>query len=346
MRSILNKKAFLTVAGVATLAFSLTGCGANDNAAGGNVTGGEQNVNLIFAEVNPADTVVGQTGHFFADRVYYLSGGTINIDIQGGGVLGSEEHVLSSMIGGAGAIHMARISTFALNAFGAETSRMLGAPFTFADRDHFWNFATSDLAEPFLNETLELGLPFRSLFHGEEGFRHFFTRTEVSGIEDLHNMNLRVPGDPIMVGLVEGIGAHAVSIPFTELYSALQTGVVDGAEQPITNYEANAFPEVAPYLILNGHTLGVIQFIMMDDVWQGLSENQQNAITQASAEAQAFNRELAERLDQEALDRMVGAGVTIVEVEDLDPWRGAVANVIAENISGFEDLYDQIQAMQ
>ena len=114
----------------------------------------------------------------------------------------------------------------------------------------------SDLAPEFLNEPQTLGLPLRGIFYGEEGFRHFFTKDPVADIGDLAGMKLRVSNDPVMNGLVEGLGASPTVVSFGELYSALQTGVVDGAEQPIANYKSNAFPEVANNLILDGHTLG------------------------------------------------------------------------------------------
>ena len=357
------KKRLLALLIVAVLVFGLVACANNNDAPSPEPTPAETPadttpaeptepsddpvVRLVYAEVNPLDTTVGQVATTFRDKVYELSGGTVVIDVQASGVLGSEEHVLDDMIGGLGTIQMARISAFALNPRGAEMSRLLGIPFAFESREHFWNFATSDLADEFLQESLDLGLNIRGLFYGEEGFRHFFTRDAIAGIEDLAGMQLRVSTDPVMVGLVEGIGANAVVVPFTELYSALQTGVVDGAEQPITNYEANAFPEVAPYLILNGHTLGVIQIIILEDVWQNeLTENQRNAITEAIAYVQAFNQRLAEEADQASLERMRAAGVTIVDVPDLAPWVEAVSDVVAENAAALPELFEQIRNMR
>ena len=81
-----------------------------------------------------------------------------------------------------------------------------------------------------------------------------------------------------MNGMVEGLGANPTVVSFGELYSALQTGVVDGAEQPIANYKSNAFPEVANNLILDGHTLGAVQAVITDNAWNKLTENQQAAV--------------------------------------------------------------------
>ena len=103
---------------------------------------------LVYAEVNPLEgTIVGQTATAFKEKVEELSGGSITIDIQANGVLGAESDVLDTMLGGGGTIDMARISAFALTSYGGEKSSLLSVPFTFVSRDHFWNFATSDLAQ-------------------------------------------------------------------------------------------------------------------------------------------------------------------------------------------------------
>ena len=193
-------------------------------------------VTLVYAEVNPLEgTIVGQTATAFKEKVEELSGGSITIDIQANGVLGAESDVLDTMLGGGGTIDMARISAFALTSYGGEKSSLLSVPFTFVNRDHFWNFATSDLAQEFLLEPHENGSGIRGLFYGEEGFRHFFTVKPISGMEDLAGMKIRVSNDPIMTGMVEGLGANPTVVAMGELYSALQTGVVDAAEQPIAN---------------------------------------------------------------------------------------------------------------
>jgi len=314
----------------------------------GNVGGvaDDPKVTLVYAEVNPLDTIVGQAATFFKDKVAELSGGSIVIDVQASGVLGSENDILDSMLGGGNTVDMARISAFALTSYGTKKSVLLSLPFTFENRAHFWNFAGSDLAAEFLNEPQELGLPLRGIFYGEEGFRHFFTKKEISGIEDLAGMKLRVSNDPVMNGLVEGLNASPTVVSFGELYSALQTGVVDGAEQPIANYKSNSFHEVAPCMILDGHTLGAVQCIITDNGWNKMTEAQQNALMEAAALTQTFIAELSETAENEVLGQLKAEGVTIVEVPDKSAWVNASQKVIEDNTAGMEDLYQQIQNMK
>jgi len=299
-------------------------------------------IRIIYADVNPIDTIVGQTATTFRDKVYELSNGSIIIDVRAGGVLGSEEHKMDDMIAGIGTMQMSRFSTFVFNARGARLSSLLQMPFIFESREHFWNFAHSDLAQDLLGESLELGLGMRSLFFGEEGFRHFFTRNPVTGLESFQGLQLRVPPDPITVGMVEAIGASAVVIPFTDLYTALSTGVVDGAEQPVINYEANVFNEPAPNLILNGHTMGIWQVVILESVWQSMTDNQRNAMQEAAAYTMEFVRTSSERLEQESLERLRARGVNVVDVPDKGPWIEAVSSVVEANIVGMEDIFQQI----
>lgn len=299
-------------------------------------------VTLVYAEVNPLDTIVGKTDQAFKDKVEELSGGSIKIDLQASGVLGAENDVLDTMLGGGGTIDMSRISAFALTTYGAAKSKLLSIPYTFAGREHYWNFVNSELAPEFLMEPNELGLGVRGLFYGEEGFRHFFSKNPINGIDEIKGLKIRVSSDPVMTGMVTSLGANATVVSMNELYSALQTGVVDAAEQPIANYKGNAFQEVAPNLILDGHTLGAIQVIMTDEAWDKLTENQQKAVTEAAKYASDYNKTLSEDKEKEILEGLKAEGVNVVEVTDITPWQEACKDVITENTKDNAETYQQI----
>ena len=304
-------------------------------------------ITLTYAEVNPLEgTIVGQMATDFKTKVEELSGGSIIIDIQASGVLGSEAQVLDAILGGGDTVDISRISAFALTSYGCNKAKLLSIPYTFVNRQHFWNFANSDLAQEFLNEPQELDLPLRGLFYGEEGFRHFFFTNEVSGIEDLKGLKIRVSDDPVMNGMVNNLGANPTVVAFTELYSALQTGVVDGAEQPIANYKSNAFPEVAPYLLLDGHTLGAIQVVITDGAWAKLSEEQQGWIMEAGKYASENNAQISEAKENEVLEGLKADGYTVIEVEDKSAWTAACQATITENTADQAELYQQLVDMQ
>jgi TRAP-type C4-dicarboxylate transport system substrate-binding protein len=248
------------------------------------------------------------------------------------------------MIGGVGTIDMARLSVSTLTGYGVPKSALLCLPFTFADRDHFWNFAASDLAQEFLDEPYEDGIGLHGLFLGEEGFRHIFTNKPVSSLDELQGLKIRVSTDPTMVAMINALGANATVVAYGELYQSLQSGVVDGAENPVGNYKANSFYEVAPNLILDGHQLGVIELVITDMAWNKLTEAQQECIKIAAKECQEYNKELSEQIEEDTLAEL-GDAITVVEV-DKQEWIDKCADVIAEATKDYADLYQAIEDLK
>lgn len=360
------KKKLLSLILVGVMAFSMTACGLNkaeepaaetpvaeepkaEEPAAEEPAAEEpaaepaaEAITLVMTEVNPETSIVGQMDLEFKNQVEKLSNGSILIDLQASGVRGSENDVLDEMLSGSSSIDISRISAFALTSYGGEKSKLLSIPYTWKNREHYWNFATSDLAKEFLAEPSENGFGVRGLFYGEEGFRHFFSNKPLDSIDSLKGMKIRVSNDPVMVGMVNGLGADATEVAFTELYTALQSGVVDAAEQPIANYESNKFPEVAPNMILDGHTLGAVQVIITDEAWNKLSAEQQDILMQAGEAASKFCREKSESMEKEILDKLKANGATITEVTDNAPWAEACKTVIEENTKDQADLYQQL----
>lgn len=307
----------------------------------------EEPITLTYAEVNPLDgTIVGEMAKAFKEKTEELTNGSVIIDIQAGGVLGSEDQILDDLLSGGTITDIGRFSAFAFTQYDCNKAMLLSIPYTFVSEDHFWNFAASDLAKEFLNEPEELGLGMKGLCYGEEGFRHFFFTKEVNGLEDLKGLKLRVSSDPIMTGMVSGLGASATTVAFTELFSALDSGVVDGAEQPIANYLSNSFQIPAPYVIKDGHTLGAIQIVITDNALAKLNEEQQAAIQEAADYASQVCREKVAEIEGETYEKLAADNVTVVEVEDKAPWIAACQQVIEENTSSQAELYQQIVDMQ
>ncbi|MCR4817884.1 MAG: TRAP transporter substrate-binding protein [Fretibacterium sp.] len=304
-------------------------------------------VKLTYAEVNPVKgTIVGQVALSFKQKVEELSGGEIVIDIQDSGVLGSEAQVLDGILGGGDTVDISRISAFALTSYGCQKAMLLSIPYTFVSREHFWKFANSPLAAEFLAEPQNIGLPLRGICYGEEGFRHFFFKEAVSGIKDIKGRKIRVSDDPVMTGMVRDLGASPTVVSFTELYSALQTGVTDGAEQPIANYKSNSFQEVAPYLLLDGHTLGAIQIVVADTGWNKLNDKQRGWLMEAGKYVQQENAKISAAAEEKVLGELKAAGIHVIDVPDKAPWVEACQNTIKSNTSSQAELYKQLVDMK
>ncbi|MFI3168856.1 MAG: TRAP transporter substrate-binding protein [Faecalibacterium sp.] len=333
----LSRRSFMkaaAVAGVAAATGSMTACS-------------DEVITLTYSEVNPETTIVGKIGAAFKEKLEELSEGAVMVDAQFSGVLGSETDVLDLMLGGDTSIDVARISAFALTSYGVTKVNVLALPFVFESREHFWNFAASDVAADVKEETAEIGLGVSTLMFGEEGFRHFFSSWELNSMDDLVGQKIRVSNDTIMNGLVEAIGATPCVVDWSELYSGLDTGVCDGAEQPIVNYEANSFQEVAPYLILDGHTLGAVQIIIADSAKAKLSDDQYAMVEAAAVYAGEMNAAVAEDDEAAVLAGLIADGYYVIDGVDKDALVTAVAGVVESNLAdaNSQTVYDAIRAL-
>lgn len=299
---------------------------------------------LVMAEVNPPDTIAGRMDAVFKEKVEELSKGRLRVDIQYSGILGDEEDILAIMTQPESGIQLARISAYGLTPYGCKKSSLMTIPYTFADRRHYWNFARSGIAQEILDEPYEIHLGVKGLFLAEEGFRHFFSVRKLRDAGDFANARLRMAADPVSVGIAEGLGAQHVSIGFSELYSALQVGAADIAEQPIANYLANHLNKVAPHMILDGHTLGVMEVVIAAGTWDKLTARQRDMLTEAGAYAGEYCRKISEETENAAKAALVSEGVEFTEVADKAEFQSACAGIISASAQDNLTLYEQILA--
>lgn len=300
----------------------------------------DEPITLVMAEVNPEDSICGLMDQAFKEKVEALSNGNIKIDLRCSGILGDEKQVMGVILGENSSIHLTRISA-SLAKYGGKKSTLLSIPYTFANADHFWKFANSELAEELLNEAYELKLGVKGLCFAEEGFRHFFCTEKISGIEDMKGKRMRVSGQ-VLTDLAKSLESVPLDIPFTDVYLSLQTGKVDVAEQPISNYLKNSFHKVAPNLILDGHMLGAVQILIDSETWDSLSENQQKIFTEAAKYASNFCKNLVAETESKIIAQLKAEGVNVVEVSDITPWQTACKDMIANSAKDFPDLYSKI----
>lgn len=302
----------------------------------------DDSVTLVYAELNALDSTDGMYATFFKDKVEELTNGSVKIDIQASGVMGNESDVLDGMISMSGTVDIARVSSYAFANYKCNKSALLGLPFVFESRDHFWKFANSEVGEEVLAEPSDNALGVTGLFFTEDGFRSFFFKDPVESIDDLSGKKIRVSQDQIMTGMVEGLKASPTVVSFNELYTSLQSGVVDGAEQPIAAYASNAFNEVASNVILDEHTMSIASVVIADSSLDKLSEDQIEALKEAGKQTEEYCAQVSEEEEEKCKADLEEKGVNFVEVEDKTPWRDACADVISQFTSGVEDTYQAI----
>lgn len=292
----------------------------------------------LYGEGNP----MFELGKAFADAIYETTKGRIRIDMYGNQQLGDEKASYQALQ--MGAVDMFRGNTATMSDFGVEKINLFTVPYIFRNREHLWNVLESELGQQVLEEPQKLGLGMVGLFFMEEGARSFFTTKPVTTVEGFANLKIRVPQTQILMDTVNAIGASATPISYSELYTSLGSGVIDGAENPPVGYLSEHFYEVAPYFILDEHTYNPIIVLMSEISWNKLSAEDQQLFLTVGAEISAKCKEQAQANDDNALKALEELGVTIYPVEDKGPFQEATKSVL-DRYATTDELKDFAQAI-
>ncbi|WP_367565782.1 TRAP transporter substrate-binding protein DctP [Lacrimispora sp.] len=342
----MKRKIVLALAMTASMAVSLTACGSGTQAAAGS-TGGEtkteakvpsggESMKLTWSEVNGEDYGATVGAKEFAKKIEELSGGQITIELYLNGTLGNEKESMQGIQ--MGTLDIFRGNASSLSNYGAAKISLSGLPFLFKDMDQFERMAKSKIGQELLDSVGEADPGYVALGWLTEGPRHMFitesTYKKLGNPSDfsldmMAGLKMRVPETDLMVNTMTALKASATPIAYSELYTSLQSGVVDGAENDVINYMANSYNEVAPYFIPDAHTFGCGVILMNEDKWNSLTEEQQGWMREASEAAGKVCYEYNQKKIQDTFDSFGEKGVTKLEVTDLDKWSEACEGVYA-----------------
>ncbi|MBR2528391.1 MAG: TRAP transporter substrate-binding protein [Blautia sp.] len=302
-----------------------------------------------YAELNGDDNINTRVGYKFAEYVDELSEGRIKIDVFSASQLGDEITCLNALQMGGGTVDFYRGNTNSLGDYGIKKMNLFGLPYIFTSRDSMWKVLEDEnLGQAFLSEGAEVGAGFIGITYTDEGARHTFTSMEITGLNDLKGKKIRVPETTLMMDTMSALGAEPTPISYSELYSSIQTGVVDGGENGYPGYDSNKFYEVAPYYLLDGHTFSPGVILMAEARWNELSEEDQAILKEAGQKASAWNKEQIEKEEADLRAALEEKGVTIIDVpaEDLAAAQEACQSVWANYSDGVEDELQAILDIQ
>ena len=304
---------------------------------------------FTYAELNGDDNINARVGYKFAEYVDELSEGRIKIDVFTASQLGDEITCLNALQMGGGTVDFYRGNTNSLGDYGIKKMNLFGLPYIFTGREGMWKvLEAEDLGQAFLNEGAEVGAGFVGITYTDEGARHTFTSMEITCLDDLKGKKIRVPETTLMMDTMAALGAEPTPISYSELYSSIQTGVVDGGENGYPGYDSNKFYEVAPYYLLDGHTFSPGVILMAEARFNELSEEDQAILYEAGKKASAWNKEQIENEEAELRKALEEKGVTIIDVpaEDIAKAQEACKDVWAGYSDGIEDLLQAIVDIQ
>lgn len=268
---------------------------------------------------------VGRAMAMFGTRLAEFSGGTLRVDIYSGGQLGSERECVELLqLGGLG---MTKVSSSGLEGFAPEF-RVLGLPFLFRDEEHRWAVLDGPVGKEILRAAE--GKFLVGLCYYDAGTRNFYTRDRrVAAPGDLTGLKIRTQESSIAIRTVRALGASATPIAFGELYTALQQGVVDGAENNPVTFHLSRHYEICKYLTLNEHTAVPDVLIFSRHLWEQLTPQEQQWVLTAAEESERFQRGLWNEATQTALDAVRAAGVEVI-VPDKVPFQQRVVTLNEE----------------
>jgi tripartite ATP-independent transporter DctP family solute receptor len=244
-----------------------------------------------------------------AERVAESSDGAMRIDIYPGEQLGTERQALELLQ--IGSVGMTKVSSAVLEGFAPEF-RVLSLPFLFRDEAH--RFAVLD--GPIGRELLEGAARYRlrGLVFYDAGARSFYTVDRpIRQPADLEGLKIRTQESPVAGQMVSTLGGSATPIAWGELYTALQQGVVDGAENNPPSFHLSRHYEVCRYYTLDEHTAVPDVLLVSTHVWSRLTERERAWLTEAAAESAELQKRLWREATDAALAAVREAGVTVIE---------------------------------
>lgn len=236
----------------------------------------------------------------FADLVAEKSGGKIEVKIFPGGVLGPDLQNFSAMQGGTLDMNVGNASLLAGN---VKQFAIFDLPFMFHTREEAYAVMDGPVGKKLFDMLPEKGLV--GLAYWELGFRDINnSERPIEKVEDLEGLKMRVIPTPIYVDFMNAMGANAVPMPFTETYTALETGAIDGMTNPLINVKDSKFYEVTDYLTITNHMYNPQAVTISKITWDKFSDTEKKIFQEAATEATAFQREAAQKASEEALEEL------------------------------------------
>jgi tripartite ATP-independent transporter DctP family solute receptor len=256
---------------------------------------------------------------FMAQKLAEKSGGLMRVDIYPSGQLGQERDLIELLQ--IGSLAMTKVSTAPLEAFVPEM-KIFGIPYVFRDEDHRWKIFQGPIGKRLLLAGEKYFL--RGMCYYDAGSRSFYTKDRpINTPADLQGLKIRVMKSITSVEMIQALGGSATPIPWGELYTALQQGVVDGAENNPPSFYLSRHYEVCKFYSLDEHTSVPDILLMSTVVWQGLTDQQQKWLQDAVDESVEYQKILWKEACDEAFREVQKAGVQ-VSTPDKTPFREAV----------------------
>lgn len=325
----------LAVSAALAVTFVAAGCTSSSN-----TPAAPQAIVLKAADVQPEDYPTTQALKYMAKLLDERTQGKIKMQVYGGAQLGQEKETIEMTQ--AGTIAINRVNASPLVGFSANMG-IFSMPFLFRDSDHLWKVLEGPIGTAMLKDMEKSNLV--GLAYYDSGARSFYTKGKaVKTVADMKGMKIRVQQSKIFIDTINALGASATPMSFGEVYSGLQSGIIDGAENNPPSLWTTKHYEVAKFYSLDEHSMVPEVVLISKKVWDSLSPENQKIVAQAAKESVAYERKLWTDLTNKCMDDLKAKGVTILKPEKAQ-FQKAVQTVYAK-YPEYGDLIKQVDAVK
>lgn len=283
---------------------------------------------IKFSHVVAVNTPKGQAAEYFKKLVEERSGGTIKVEVYPNASLYDDQIALEAL--SMNACQMAAPSFSKFTSFVPQL-QLFDLPFLFNDADHLHAVLEGDVGKKLLSMVAKRGLV--GLGYWDNGFKQLSANRPLLAPSDAAGLKFRIMSSKVLEAQFKALSATPQVLPFSEVYSALQQGVVDAAENPLSNFYTKKFYEVQKNLTLSNH--GYLGYMVVTNkiFWKKLSDQQREIVTQALKEATDYGNKLAMEMDVRYLEDVKNAGTTKVHEltrEQRSAWKEKMKSIYPE----------------
>jgi tripartite ATP-independent transporter DctP family solute receptor len=256
---------------------------------------------------------------------------------------GEKETIEQTQIG---AIQISRVSVGTMGPI-VDDINVINMPFLFKNTAHANKMMDGPIGQELLDKiTASPNANLVALCWMDSGARSLYnTKHPIKSIEDVKGLKFRVIGNPIFVDMMNSLGGNGISMGYDQVFSALQTGVIDGAENNMPSYVFSNHYTAAKYVTLTEHLIIPEMLVFSKRIWNTLSADDQNLIKKFAREAQLEEREFWNQYEQKALEKAKASGSQIIEMSDKTPFQNAVKPVWDKYGPKYQDMIKRIQAI-
>jgi len=301
----------------------------------------ENPLRLKLADNSPISTPLCAANNKFAEFVAESTDGAIIIEVYPDAQLGNENETLEQVK--AGVLDMTRVNIIQLAQYDSNF-QVFNMPYIFTDDAQRWAVCDGEIGQSLAQEFNDI-TGMHLLSYLDSGWRCFYTtKKAVKSLADLEGMKIRVMSSDANIAMIDSFGAVATPMAYSDVFSALQTGVIDGAENDYVSYDTSGHFEVANNYTEDRHTASFGVVLLSDKAKAKLTDAQYEAICEAAKKAALWQREAMVQKENESKEKVIASGCTIHEV-DVSEFQEIVAPVY-EKYSDLAPLVKAIRAVK